>query len=197
GPRSAADQQRFAAANLLRQEVRNRLRQCAASDQIIDRVIAADEFPYCNCRSRTNERRNPRRNAASVRKLRMESRVVLVKPFAELVGDDFEAGAEFTGVEGNGWFLAQSSFALARPRRIWIAHDFANVFVEQQWLDRSKERQDQFETHCGNLTALEAQRLAGLPRVKSKGLCSRFLLGRFIVLLIFRGGLFSAIQLQD
>ena len=60
----------------------------------------------------------------------MESRVVLVEPFAELVGDDFEAGAELAGVEGNGWFLAQTSFALARPRRIWIAHDFANVFVE-------------------------------------------------------------------
>ena len=44
---------------------------------------------------------------------------------------------------------------------------------------------------------MEAQRLAGLPRVKSKGLCSRFLLGRFIVILIFRGGLFGAVQLQD
>src|ERR1700686_4842752 len=44
---------------------------------------------------------------------------------------------------------------------------------------------------------MEAQRVAGLPRVKSKGLCSRFLLGHFIVILIFRGGLFSAVQLQD
>jgi len=39
--------------------------------------------------------------------------------------------------------------------------------------------------------------LAGLPRVKSKGLCSRFLLGHFIVILILRGGLFGAVQLQD
>src|SRR6202140_1219047 len=127
----------------------------------------------------------------------MESGVVLVEPFAELVGDDFEAGAELAGLEGNGWFLAQFSFAFARPRRIWIAHYFANVFVEQQWLDRSKERQDQFEAHSGNLTAMEAQRVAGLPRVKSKGLCSRFLLGHFIVILILRGGLFGAVQLQD
>ena len=44
---------------------------------------------------------------------------------------------------------------------------------------------------------MEAQRIAGLPRVKSKGLCSRFLLGHFIVILIFRGGLFGAVQLQD
>src|SRR5260370_4913356 len=44
---------------------------------------------------------------------------------------------------------------------------------------------------------MEAQRLAGLPRVKSKGLSSRFLLGRILVILIFRGGLFSAVQLQD
>src|SRR6266550_8838838 len=44
---------------------------------------------------------------------------------------------------------------------------------------------------------MEAQQIAGLPRVKSKGLCSRFLLGHFLVVLIFRGGLFSAVQLQD
>src|ERR1700674_3900665 len=50
---------------------------------------------------------------------------------------------------------------------------------------------------AGYLTAMEAQRLAGLPRVKSKGLCGRFLLGCILVLLIFRSGLFSAVQLQD
>src|SRR6202140_1147921 len=127
----------------------------------------------------------------------MESGVVLVEPFAELVGDDFEAGSELAGVEGNGWFLAQFSFAFARPRRIWIAHDLADVFVEQQRLDGPKEWKDQFETHGGNLTAMEAQRIAGLPRVKSKGLCSRFLLRHFIVILIFRGGLFGAVQFQD
>src|SRR6202051_3985821 len=114
-----------------------------------------------------------------------------------MIGDDFEAGAELAGVEGNGRFLAQSSFALARPRRIRIAHDFANVFVEQQRLAGAVEWKDQFEAHSGNLTAMEAQRLAGLPRVKSKGLCSRFLLGHFIVILIFRRGLFSAVQLED
>ena len=44
---------------------------------------------------------------------------------------------------------------------------------------------------------MEAQRRAELPRVKSKGLCGRRLLGRFIVFLILRGRLFSAVQLQD
>ena len=44
---------------------------------------------------------------------------------------------------------------------------------------------------------MEAQRVAGLPRVKSKGLCGRFLLGRFIVFLILGGGLLSAVQLED
>src|SRR6266849_10654750 len=44
---------------------------------------------------------------------------------------------------------------------------------------------------------MEAQRIAVLPRVKSEGLCSRFLLRHFIVILIFRGGLFGAVQLQD
>src|SRR5208282_3727647 len=44
---------------------------------------------------------------------------------------------------------------------------------------------------------MEAQRITGLPRVKSKGLCSRRLLGHFIVLLIFRRGLLGAVQLED
>src|SRR5580658_7450443 len=44
---------------------------------------------------------------------------------------------------------------------------------------------------------MEAQRVAGLPRMKSKDLCGRFLLGHFIVILIFRGGFFGAVQLQD
>src|SRR5208337_783395 len=44
---------------------------------------------------------------------------------------------------------------------------------------------------------MEAQRLAGLPRVKNNGLCGRFLCERVIVLPIFRGGFLSAVQLQD
>src|SRR6266852_7829285 len=44
---------------------------------------------------------------------------------------------------------------------------------------------------------MEAQRVAGLPRVQSTGLCGRFLLGRFIVFLILGGGFLSAVQLQD
>src|SRR6202161_694831 len=114
-----------------------------------------------------------------------------------MICDDFEAGAELAGIEGNGRFRAQSSIALARPRRIRIAHDFANVFVEQQCLDGPKEWKDQVEAHSGNLTELEAQHSAGLPRVKSKRLCCRLLLGRSSVLLIFRAGLFGAVKLQD
>src|SRR5271156_163518 len=44
---------------------------------------------------------------------------------------------------------------------------------------------------------MEAQRVAGLPRAKSMGLCSRFLLGHFIVILIFRRGLFGPVELQN
>ena len=128
----------------------------------------------------------------------MQSGVVFVELFAELVGDDFEAGAQLAGVEGNVRFLAHYSIALVTPRGIRIAHDLADAFVEQQRLNGPKEWKDQFEAHSGNLTAMEAQRLAGLPRVKSKGLCGRFLLGRsHRDFLIFRGGLFSAVQLQD
>src|ERR1700691_6002109 len=44
---------------------------------------------------------------------------------------------------------------------------------------------------------MEAQPAAGLPRVKNEGLRDRLLLGQFVVLLVFRGGLLSAVQLQD
>src|SRR5208282_1601414 len=101
------------------------------------------------------------------------------------------------GVEGNVLLLEHDAVAFVPPRSVGIAHDLADVFVEQQRLDGPKEWKDQFEAHSGNLTAMEAQRLAGLPRMKSKGLCGRSLLGRFIVLLIFRGSLFGAVQLQD
>ena len=80
-----------------------------------------------------------------------------------------------------------------------MPHDLADAFVEQQRLNGSKEWQDQLEVHNWNRTAMEAQRSAELPRVKSEALCGRFLLGNFIVLvvflLIFRGDLFSAIKL--
>jgi hypothetical protein len=44
---------------------------------------------------------------------------------------------------------------------------------------------------------IEAQRLAGLPRMERNGLCGRIFLGRIIVLLIFQGGLLSAVEFQD
>ena len=44
---------------------------------------------------------------------------------------------------------------------------------------------------------MEAQRVAGLPRVKRKGLCGRFLAGSVVVFLLFRGGLLGAVQLQN
>ena len=63
--------------------------------------MAAGELPDDQCRSGPNNRRNDRRQAAPIRELRMEERVVFVELLAELVGDDFEAGAQFAGVEGN------------------------------------------------------------------------------------------------
>jgi hypothetical protein len=53
------------------------------------------------------------------------------------------------------------------------------------------------KSHRGTSHAMEAQRLAGLPRVERKGLCGCFLLGHFIVLLVFRRGLLSSVELQD
>ena len=49
GTGSAADKQRFTTANLVGQEVCDRLRQCAPSNQIINCVMAARKFPYRDC----------------------------------------------------------------------------------------------------------------------------------------------------
>ena len=48
------------------------LRQRAASNQIIDRVMAAGEFPDRHRRGRAHNRRNHRRKTASIRELRVQ-----------------------------------------------------------------------------------------------------------------------------
>ena len=69
--------------------------------------MAAGELPNGECGSGPHDRRNDRCQAAPVRELRVEHGVVFVELFAELVGDDFEAGAQPAGVEGNGRFAAE------------------------------------------------------------------------------------------
>ena len=115
GRSSAADEQRLPAANLRGKELRKRPRQRAASDKVIDGVMAAGELANGERRSRAHDRRNDRRQAASVRELRVEQRVVFVELFAELVGDHFEAGAQPAGVEGNGRLPANDPVALVPP----------------------------------------------------------------------------------
>ena len=56
-----------------------------------------------------------RRKAASVRELRVQERVVFVQPFAELIGDDFEAGAKPAGIEGNRRFAADHPITFVPP----------------------------------------------------------------------------------
>ena len=63
--------------------------------------MAARELPNGECRSRPHDRRNDRRQAASVRELRVQYWVVFIELLAELIGNHFEAGAEPAGVEGN------------------------------------------------------------------------------------------------
>ena len=77
--------------------------------------MAAGELPDCQCGSRAHNRRNHRRQAASVWELRVQEGIVFVEPFAELIGDHFEAGAELAGVEGNGLFLAHDPVAFVPP----------------------------------------------------------------------------------
>jgi hypothetical protein len=68
--------------------------------------------------------------------------IVFVEPFAKLVGDHFEAGAEFAGVEGHGCFTVNDPVALVPPRGVGITHDFAYALVKQQWFDGSKKWKD-------------------------------------------------------
>src|SRR5208282_3460687 len=102
--RSTADKQRFASADLFGQQVRKRMCQRAASNQVIDCVMATGELSNDECWRKANNRWNHCRQAAPIRELRMEYRVVFVEALAELVSNDFEACSEFAGVEGNSLF---------------------------------------------------------------------------------------------
>ena len=115
GRGSAADEHGLSVANLLGQKLCERLRQRAASNKVIDRVMAAGKLPNHERGRRPHDRRNDRRQAAPVRELRVQDGIVFVQMFAELVGNDFEAGAEPAGVEGYGLFPVHDSVALVPP----------------------------------------------------------------------------------
>src|SRR5713226_9713000 len=75
---STTDEQGFSAADLFPQEVRKWPRQCATSDQVIDRVMPASELSDGQSRGRAHYRWNRRRHAASVWELRVQQGIVLV-----------------------------------------------------------------------------------------------------------------------
>ena len=77
--------------------------------------MAAGKLPNGERGRRPHDRRNDRRQAAPVRELRVQDGVVFVQMFAELVGDDFEAGAEPAGVEGNRRFPTNDPIPFVPP----------------------------------------------------------------------------------
>jgi hypothetical protein len=77
--------------------------------------VAAAELSNNECRSEPDNRRNDGGKAASIRELRMEYRVVFVEFLAELIGNDFEAGSEFAGGEGDSRFAANDAVAFVPP----------------------------------------------------------------------------------
>jgi hypothetical protein len=77
----------------------------------------------------------------------MQERVIFIKPFPEMIGDDFKSGAELAGVKLNHRFPTNDPVALVPPSRIRIAHDLANALVEKESLDGTEERKDQLEAH--------------------------------------------------
>src|ERR1017187_7371031 len=78
GPRPTADEQGLSAADLFPQEVRKWPCQCAASDQVIYRVMPAGELSDCQSRGRAHNRRNHRSQPASVWELHVQQGIVLV-----------------------------------------------------------------------------------------------------------------------
>src|SRR5580658_5276565 len=111
--------------------------------------MAAWKLADSQRRGRADNRRNDRRQTASVGELRVQDGIVFVEPFAKLVGDHFEAGTEFARVEGHGCFTVNDPVALVPPRGVGIAHDFADALVKQERLDGAEKRKDQFKTHSG------------------------------------------------
>ena len=77
--------------------------------------MVAGKLPNDECGRRPHDRRNDRCQAAPVRELRVQYGVVFVQMFAELVGDDFEAGAEPAGVEANSLFPAHDPVPFVPP----------------------------------------------------------------------------------
>ncbi len=77
--------------------------------------MAAGKLPNHKCGRRPHDRRNDRCEAAPVRELRVQYGVVFVQMFAELVGNDFEAGAEPAGVEANSLFPAHDPVPFVPP----------------------------------------------------------------------------------
>ena len=86
--------------------------------------------------------------------------------------------------------------AFIRRRRSLCSHE-NRLWSGEKRFDRSQKWQDEFETHSENLTAMEAQSSTGLPTVKTASLRGSILLSLVILILIFWGGFFGAIQRED
>jgi hypothetical protein len=125
--------------------------------------MAARELADDHCWSGPNNWGDYRCQAAPIRKLGIEQRVVFVELFAEPVGNYFETRAQPSRVELNARVVTENAIAFVPPCRVGIAHDLADTFVEQERLDGPKEWENQLEAHGWNLIATEAQRVAELP----------------------------------
>ena len=97
------------------QELCKRQRKRAASNQVIDREMAAGKLANGECGRRPHDWRNHCREAAAIGELRVKQGVVFVQMFAKLIGNHFEAGAEPAGVEVDSLFLIQNPIAFVPP----------------------------------------------------------------------------------
>src|ERR1035437_8884077 len=131
GSSTAADEKGLAAANLFGKELRERPRKRAARDEVFDSEFAARKLADNQRRRGPRHRRDDGRKAAAVRELRVEDWIILVQLFPEPVSDNFEAGAQLAGVEGNAFIPVHDAIPLVPPGRIRIAHDLADAVIQQ------------------------------------------------------------------
>jgi hypothetical protein len=144
----------LAARNLRGQKLRKRARQHPASDQIIDGEVADHHR-----RRGPDDRRNHRCEAAPVRELRIEQRVVFIEFLAELVGNHFETRAQPRRVELDGRLVPENLVAFVPPCRVGIAHDFADALVKQERLDGRRNGRTNSKLMCSPYITVAGEEL--------------------------------------
>lgn len=119
-PGAAANEDGLTGPNLPSQELRKRTRERAARDQVISGEMATCELADGEARKGLHGRWNVGANAAAVGQPRLKDRIIFIEPFAEIVGDGFEAGTKASRLKGNARLREHLAVAFGVPDRVGI-----------------------------------------------------------------------------